>query len=359
MDSTLLSIPTVLPLVLGDRAGGARAGPAAAGVGHRRGSLLDVSSLQLWLGYTQYRRGDLEAAEDLLRRANEGFAVYGLGQRAARVLRRVPHRGPDRPGRRRGRPRRAREQQRPGRRVERLPLLRARRMRLLAAEGRWEDVLRETAAFEARFRHYRDAPDSPWRVLRADALDRLERTGEAIDARRRRSSRRARQWGAPGTVGPRAHAARPAGAGGGDRAPRGGRRPARRLDREARARPRAARPRRPRSATPGARRTRATRCGARWSSPRSAARRRWRRPRGPSSTPRARGRAPRRSPGVEALTASEKRVADLAASGDTNRDIAQALYVTPKTVEVHLSNAYRKLGIRSRRELAGALGVAS
>jgi DNA-binding NarL/FixJ family response regulator len=48
-------------------------------------------------------------------------------------------------------------------------------------------------------------------------------------------------------------------------------------------------------------------------------------------------------------------VADLAAGGATNRDIAQALFVTPKTVEIHLSNAYRKLGIRSRRELARAL----
>ena len=55
--------------------------------------------------------------------------------------------------------------------------------------------------------------------------------------------------------------------------------------------------------------------------------------------------------GVAALTASERRVAERAAAGDTNRDIAQALFVTPKTVEVHLSNAYRKLGIRSRREL--------
>jgi DNA-binding NarL/FixJ family response regulator len=59
--------------------------------------------------------------------------------------------------------------------------------------------------------------------------------------------------------------------------------------------------------------------------------------------------------GVLALTASERRVADLAAAGQTNRDIAQALYVTPKTVEVHLSSAYRKLGIASRRELARAL----
>jgi DNA-binding NarL/FixJ family response regulator len=61
--------------------------------------------------------------------------------------------------------------------------------------------------------------------------------------------------------------------------------------------------------------------------------------------------------GVESLTASEKRVADLAAAGQTNRDIAQALYVTPKTVEVHLSNVYRKLGIKSRRELAGAMSA--
>ena len=61
--------------------------------------------------------------------------------------------------------------------------------------------------------------------------------------------------------------------------------------------------------------------------------------------------------GVGALTASERRVADLAAEGQTNKDIAQALYVTPKTVEVHLSNSYRKLGIRSRRELAEALAA--
>jgi DNA-binding CsgD family transcriptional regulator len=59
--------------------------------------------------------------------------------------------------------------------------------------------------------------------------------------------------------------------------------------------------------------------------------------------------------GVASLTASERRVADLAAAGQTNREIAQTLFVTPKTVEVHLSNAYRKLDIRSRRELPGAL----
>jgi DNA-binding NarL/FixJ family response regulator len=62
---------------------------------------------------------------------------------------------------------------------------------------------------------------------------------------------------------------------------------------------------------------------------------------------------------VLALTAAERRVADLAAEGQTHRDIAQTVYVTPKTVELHLSNTYRKLGIASRRELVGALAEAT
>ncbi|MGS0685503.1 helix-turn-helix transcriptional regulator [Nakamurella sp. GG22] len=56
--------------------------------------------------------------------------------------------------------------------------------------------------------------------------------------------------------------------------------------------------------------------------------------------------------GIDALTPSERRAAELAALGRTNRAIAQELYVTPKTVEVHLSSAYRKLGVTSRGELA-------
>jgi DNA-binding NarL/FixJ family response regulator len=59
--------------------------------------------------------------------------------------------------------------------------------------------------------------------------------------------------------------------------------------------------------------------------------------------------------GVESLTPSERRVAGMAADGTANKVIAQTLYVTPKTVELHLSSAYRKLGIRSRRELPAAL----
>jgi DNA-binding NarL/FixJ family response regulator len=59
--------------------------------------------------------------------------------------------------------------------------------------------------------------------------------------------------------------------------------------------------------------------------------------------------------GVEALTASELRVAQLAAEGKANKEIAQALFVALKTVEMHLASAYRKLGIHSRTELSGLL----
>ncbi len=71
----------------------------------------------------------------------------------------------------------------------------------------------------------------------------------------------------------------------------------------------------------------------------------------------ATGARPRREAfsGPESLTPSEQRVAELAAAGGSNREIAQQLYVTPKTVEVHLTSTYRKLGISSRAALADAL----
>jgi DNA-binding NarL/FixJ family response regulator len=63
--------------------------------------------------------------------------------------------------------------------------------------------------------------------------------------------------------------------------------------------------------------------------------------------------------GPEALTPSERRVAGMAAEGLTNPQIAQALFVTLKTVERHLSNAYLKLNINSRTQLPAALHVRS
>jgi DNA-binding CsgD family transcriptional regulator len=62
--------------------------------------------------------------------------------------------------------------------------------------------------------------------------------------------------------------------------------------------------------------------------------------------------------GADALSPSERRVVALAIEGLSNRQIAEALFVTRKAVEWHLGNAYRKLDVRSRRELPDALGAA-
>ena len=72
----------------------------------------------------------------------------------------------------------------------------------------------------------------------------------------------------------------------------------------------------------------------------------------------ATGARPRRVAlsGADALTPSERRVARLAVDGLSNREIAQALFVTVRTVEGHLTQSYMKLDIAGREQLAAALG---
>ena len=72
---------------------------------------------------------------------------------------------------------------------------------------------------------------------------------------------------------------------------------------------------------------------------------------------RATGARPRRAAytGIDALTPSERRVAQLAADGLTTPQIAQALFVTPKTIQTHLAHTYRKLDITSRHHLPATL----
>lgn len=75
---------------------------------------------------------------------------------------------------------------------------------------------------------------------------------------------------------------------------------------------------------------------------------------------RATGARPRKLKftGVRSLTAQERRVADLAAAGMGNREIAQNLFVTRRTVETHLGHVYQKLGLSSRDFLRDALSDA-
>jgi DNA-binding CsgD family transcriptional regulator len=74
---------------------------------------------------------------------------------------------------------------------------------------------------------------------------------------------------------------------------------------------------------------------------------------------RATGAKPRRAllTGLEALTASERRIAELAADGLTNREIAQTLFITDRTVEGHLTHVFYKLDVKTRTALPAALSA--
>jgi DNA-binding CsgD family transcriptional regulator len=69
--------------------------------------------------------------------------------------------------------------------------------------------------------------------------------------------------------------------------------------------------------------------------------------------------APARSGTLRELTAQELQVALVVADGATNKEAAAALFLSPKTIEFHLGNVYRKLGLRSRTELVRSVASSS
>ena len=351
-DNGLLALAALNTLVLADRPEADAQWAVAQRAAHRHGSLLGVSSLHLWHGFALLQLGELDEAEQSLRTAQEEFDVWGFGITALRytsafLATTLAERG------RPAEARRALERARPHIRgwADGCRYWRAAELALLVAEGRDEEAV---AAWEAF------APHHEWTVLpaatfprstAARALARLGRGDEAV-ALCEAELAAARRWGAPGTIGPVLRAL------GTVRGDVGLLEEAVTVLEGSRARLELAkaladlgaalrRERRPSDAREPLRRALelADACGADGLVEHVR------------SELYATGARPRTTAtaGVGALTASERRVAGLAADGQSNRDIAQALFVTPKTVEVHLSNAYRKLGIRSRRDLAGAL----
>ena len=322
---------------------------------YRRGSLLGILTVGLWRGFSLLWRGELREAEELLEGARDDFLTWGLlapaevylpaflgavrlergdvaGARALVDADGTPDGGTD------------------GDRH-----LLWSRAEVMLAEGRFAEALATADDLAGRMVFVTQPAWAPWRSLKVRALDGLGRGDEAIalargEPRARaaiRVARRGRAGSVPARPGPAR--GRPAGAARGGGRARGLDQPAGAGRGAARARRGAAARAAPTEAREPLRRALelADRCGAdgltaeiraeiyaTGARPRSAARQ-----------------------GAESLTASERRVADLAADGRSNKEIAQALYVTPKTVEVHLSNAYRKLSIRSRQQLAVALSA--
>jgi DNA-binding CsgD family transcriptional regulator len=323
---------------------------------HRRGAVFTTAAVQLWLGAVQLSRGDLAGAEELLRAARElqqdwGVAPHGQVYVDAHLALVHVERG-DPVAARRALERSAAPDD--GSEAERFRL--ESDGLVLLGEGRWEEAAACAERLGDRFARITNPAVNGWRSIRARALARLGRADEARALLEAELSA-ARTWGAPGALGRTLrHLAELEGEAGLARLEEAVARLDGSVARLEHAKALAALgtalrlAQRPTEAREPLRA--ALELAAACDAPALAEHVR--------TELYATGARPRTdaAAGPAALTASERRVADLAAAGQTNRDIAQALFVTPKTVEVHLSNAYRKLDIRSRRELPTALGVA-
>ncbi|GAA1015985.1 LuxR family transcriptional regulator [Acrocarpospora pleiomorpha] len=351
-DPALIVFAAIVTLVVTDRPEVVEVWQPVIADTHRRGSLLSAASIHIWHGFSNLRRGDLAAAEESLRTAESEFALWGHADSSVSICRTFLAETLHERGRsdvsgllvRLG-------TIDPGENTTGWWL--GTRVVLLTAAGRAVEAVATADELAAHCAAIPDPARLWWRSLKAEALDRLDRRAEAIELTRQELEV-TREFGAPWSLGRTLrvlgvlerdedrlreavsvlegstarleHAKALAALGFAlrrDRKPTEAREPLRRALEVASA------------------------CGAE----RLAEQVR--------SELHASGARPRRDAlsGVQSLTPGERRVVDLAAAGRTNRDIAQELYVTPGTVEVHLSNAYRKLGIRSRSELERVLAA--
>jgi DNA-binding CsgD family transcriptional regulator len=354
-DHGFLPMFSIAALILADREEVMDVWEQMLSAAHRAGSMFGITTIYLWRGYTLYRRGDLPEAEASLRDAVESFPQYGYGESGmiytgAHLGAILIERG-DLEGARAA----ITEHPDPGAIDAARYWLQA-KMALLLAEGKPEEALEIADEIPRRLHWLVNPTDAYWRSYKAQALDRLGRTDEAI-ALVEEELKLARDWGAPATIG---RVLRVLGTLEREDGIEHLRESVTQLERSTTrleyakalcalgtALRLARKPTEAREPLAQALEL-ADVCGA------TALEERAR------SELHATGARPRSTAlsGVGSLTPSEKRVADLAADGLSNREIAQELYVTPKTVEVHLSNTYRKLEIKSRRDLSSVLVAA-
>jgi DNA-binding CsgD family transcriptional regulator len=355
-DPGFLGIAPITVLAWADRPEVTAAIDEALANAHSHGSLFAISGLHMWQGGAHLRRGELDEAETVLPLAQSEFNLWSFGAGAGLYLNGfraiVQLERADLASARRSL---AAVTEHPDDDADGTRYFDNARLAVAAVEGVDPARLLELAeAHAARHARVLNPAYNPWREYKIRALAKLGRTEEARELAEE-NLRLARHWGAPGTVGAAVRAMARVSApdemlanleeaaavldGGTARLEQAKALTA--LGRALRA------ARRPTDAREPLQRAveLAEACGS--ERVRDIAR----------AELAASGARPRRTAlsGVASLTPSEERVARLAADGMTNREVAQKLFVTPKTVEVHLSNAYRKLEIRSRRQLAGAL----
>ncbi len=349
-DNLVLSVAATLVLVLGDRREASQAWDALHAHAHAYGSMAFKAAASIYGGYTLYRHGELADAETSLRDGVEAHMLSrlggeGLAETGAWLAAVRRERGDLAGARRELDAAPARDDRSHGARY-RLDSL----AEQLLAEEDYEQALTVAREATARFSSL-TAIDTPARSHAAVALHHLGRHDEAL-AHAAEELEIARRWGAPSIV---ARALRVLGT----------------IERS---------PERLREAAALAARSPARLEQARALAEEGAALRAARRPTeardplrqaleladalGADALARrvrhelyAAGGRPRTTArrGPAALTPAERRIVERAAAGQTNRAIAEALFVTPKTVELHLRNAYRKLGARSRHDLARLL----
>ncbi len=353
-DNGLISTSAIATLAMSDRHDECNAAwDAATADAYQRGSLFGISSVHLWRGFTLYWHGEVHEAESLLRQSAASLELFGYGQsaltyRAAFTTLALLERGNLDGAREALRGSFDTESEDDG-----LKFWLEARARLLLAEGRHEEAIEAAEQLPLRYAHSANPPACTWRVVKAEALSALGRREEAL-ATAREELTAARRSGTPTGLG---RALRVLGAIEGedgfghlweavDVLALGGSRleyarALAALGRQLRATglPEEARDHLLEAlevseivgadGLAGELRVELVEIGV---EPGVAA-----------------------PTGVRALTEAERRVAALAAEGRTQREIAEALYVTPHTVDLQLGDVYRKLGISSSEELAPAL----
>jgi DNA-binding CsgD family transcriptional regulator len=354
-DNVFFSVTAILVLELADRAEASEGWDALLQDARVRGSLPSKAAISLWRGYSLYRHGELADAETSLRGALEELTLWNAGAEGgvhhAAFLSAVLRERGDLAGARRS----LQAVEDPGDASDAARYWLDGLTELLIAEERFEEALAVAHDSEWRFEFLVHPVDTPARCHRALALYHLGRREEAVGLAAE-AVELARLWGAPAPLG---RALRTLGTLERDAGLEhlheaveiAGRSPARLEHAKALAALghglRAAR--RPTEARDPLRRAvdLADRLGAGGLLEHAR------------HELHAAGGRPRTKAltGAGALTPSERRVTERAAAGQSNRAIAEALFVTPKTVERHLGNAYRKLGVSSRHELADKLAA--